>query len=229
MAQTTLEEFLQPISAALGHEAVPEQPSGAYNPSKGLARDEWAQLSRDELVQRFVAEGQLISLATTVVAPEELAGAVVAQAQAFGGSTVVYADDAQADACGLPAALQSVGLTATRWDASQGRQMVDIAAAADVGVCFPFAAIARTATVAIACDERCGRAVSLLPPSSIAVVPASRIVPQMVDVLERVEQEGVLPSSIVFSTGPSATSDIELVRVVGVHGPVDSAVIIVED
>ena len=234
MTEMTLEEFLGPISAALGHDAVPDKPAGAYDPSRGLAREEYAALSPDDLAARFEEEGRLISLETRRVAPEEAAAAVVAQVRELEGTSVVFADDPLADAYGLPTALEAAGLAATRWDAAQGRAAVDACATADVGVCFPFAGIARTATVAIRCDERCGRAVSLLPTASVAVVPKSRLVPQMIDVLEQVEAEAAagtdtLPSSIVFSTGPSATSDIELVRVVGVHGPVSAAVIIVED
>ena len=230
MADLTLEEFLQPISQALSHDAVPDAPAGSYVADRGLARDEYAELSADELVARFVEEGQAIGLSTTVVEPDGLTEAIVAQVQAYGAGPVVYADDAKADACGLPEALAQASIAATRWDASRGQACVDACAAASTGIVFPFAAIARTATVALRCDERCGRAVSLLPPNSIAVVYRSELVAQMVDVLEALEVEGDgLPSSVVFSTGPSATSDIELVRVVGVHGPVRSSVVLVND
>ena len=232
MSETTLEEFLKPISAALGRDEVPDAPVGVHDPSRGLARENYAELDADALVARFVEEGQAIGLSARVVQPADLAGAVVEQIRDFGGSSVVYADDPQADSFGLPEAFAQAGFAATRWDAGAGRAAVDACAAADAGVFFPFAGIARTGTVAIRCDERCGRAVSLLPPSSVAVLRRSVIVPQMIDVLEQVEADAdadALPSSIVFSTGPSATSDIELVRVVGVHGPVESAVIIVED
>ena len=229
MTEMSLEEFLKPLSEALGHDAVPDQPVGTYDPSRGLGREEYAKLTPEQLADLFVREGEAVGLACTQAAPDAVAAAIVAQAKAYGVQSAVYANDPRADACGLPEALAQAGIEAVRWDASAGRAAVDACAQADAGIYFPFAGIARTGTVAIRCDERCGRAVSLLPPSSIAVIYRSEIVPQMIDVLERVEKEGTLPSSLVFSTGPSATSDIELVRVVGVHGPVESAVIIVDD
>jgi L-lactate dehydrogenase complex protein LldG len=74
----------------------------------------------------------------------------------------------------------------------------------------------------------CGRSVSLLPLTHIAVVDAADIVGTMADYLRTVDKDA-LPSQICFISGPSATADIELVRVEGVHGPMYVHYVILEN
>ncbi len=68
-------------------------------------------------------------------------------------------------------------------------------------------------------SPQCGSAVSLLPLVHIAVVDASTIVPTMLEAMQELDAVEKLPSQVCFISGPSATADIELVRVEGVHGP----------
>ena len=229
----TLDEFLAPISAALGREVPLDVPAGVHDTSRGLERETWSRLTRSELADIFEREGAAVGLEVARCSADGVADAVCKLAGGWDVQSAVFGDDPLADEYGIPAALAAAGVDAQRFDASAGRAAVDMAAAADLGVAFPFAGIARTATVALRTDGGSGRSVALLPPDSVAVLPVKRLVPQMIDVLEALEEEGAgggaFPSSVVFATGPSATSDIELVRVVGVHGPVASAVVLVEE
>lgn len=104
-----------------------------------------------------------------------------------------------------------------------GRPAVELAdaAAAVTGVAV---AVAETGTLFLDGSPTSGRrALSLLPDCLVCVVPAAQVVGGLPTALTRVDP--VRPLTMI--SGPSATSDIELERVEGVHGPRTLIVVLV--
>jgi L-lactate dehydrogenase complex protein LldG len=81
-------------------------------------------------------------------------------------------------------------------------------------------AIAETGTIVLDGGERSGRrALTLVPDWHVCVVEEATIVPGVPDAVAALAEAAAEGRPLTFVSGPSATSDIELDRVEGVHGP----------
>ena len=93
-------------------------------------------------------------------------------------------------------------------------------AAADGALTLCALAIAQTGTIIL--DHGSGqgrRALSLLPDYHLCIVDAAQIVALIPKAVARTAEAVRAGRPLTFISGPSATSDIELNRVEGVHGP----------
>jgi L-lactate dehydrogenase complex protein LldG len=91
--------------------------------------------------------------------------------------------------------------------------------------------VARTGAIVMSSDQESGRTVSAYAPVHICVAYVSQLVYDSRDALKVIKEKygNKLPSSITFAAGPSRTADIEKTLVVGVHGPKEVYVFLVDE
>jgi L-lactate dehydrogenase complex protein LldG len=96
----------------------------------------------------------------------------------------------------------------------------------DVGITGAQWAIADTGTLVLNSEKERNRLTSLIPEVHICLLPAQNIRETMPEILKILHSD--LSHIVTFITGPSRTSDIELTLAIGVHGPRDLYVIIID-
>jgi len=90
-----------------------------------------------------------------------------------------------------------------------------------------FAAVADSGTIVLHHSPSEGRRIiSLLPDWHLCILNTSQIVETLPEYFKRCEQP---PKIATYISGPSATADIEMTRIKGVHGPRSLNVILVHD
>jgi len=89
--------------------------------------------------------------------------------------------------------------------------------------------VARTGSIVLSTATAGGRRLSVLPPFHIAIATTEQLVVSLDDALKAYHERGESKRSsyATIITGPSRTSDIEKILVLGAHGPKRLAVIVV--
>lgn len=104
-----------------------------------------------------------------------------------------------------------------------------VAAQAELGITGADWGIALSGTIVTKTSSDRGRAVSLLPPRHLSFIEASKLRDNLYEVLEEISALGTPSSAIEMISGPSRTSDIEMDLSIGVHGPIEVYVIVIDD
>ena len=111
-------------------------------------------------------------------------------------------------------ALQKAGIDACGWSQMTADEAYDI----EAGVTEADYAVAETGTLVIRHRPEHGRLLSLVPFVHVAIIEPRIIVPDLLDLFERLAGDGT-GSGVTLISGPSKTADIEMNTVTGVHGP----------
>lgn len=90
--------------------------------------------------------------------------------------------------------------------------------------------VARTGSIVMSAAQQGGRTTSVYAPIHICIAYTHQLVYDIKDALVAAKEKfgNNLPSLITFATGPSRTADIEKTLVVGVHGPKEVYLFLVE-
>lgn len=112
----------------------------------------------------------------------------------------------------------------------KGLLIADDLPEANVSITGCEALVARTGSILMSSAQDSGRTVSIYAPVHICIAYSSQMVYDIRDGLEMLsgKYKDKLPSFITLATGPSRTADIEKTLVVGVHGPKDVYVFLVD-
>lgn len=242
------DSFLNNIAQKLGRERITqavERPKLRHNCHKEVM----AELSTDELKEVLISYTQttLASQAITTT-KNELSKTLINVCNQYCSSQGTSSEQSKAEikpevmlsaAARLQSLVSEQSLTSEQydintWDASIGYQRnIELAERAKVGIVFAEQALAESGTMVLYSDPRQGRSVSLLPEASVFVVPKSCLVARLTQATAVLHQKAKagerIPSCVNFISGPSSTADIELIKVVGVHGPVFATYIIIDD
>jgi L-lactate dehydrogenase complex protein LldG len=160
------------------------------------------------LVDQFVERVEDYHATVVRCAPADLRHEVILALS--GAAPVVVPDGLDLD---IPAGVSGDALSHAELDA------------ADAVVTLATVAIASTGTIVLTHGPGQGRrALTLVPDLHVCVVHVDQVVADVPDTIARLEPS--LPQTWI--SGPSATSDIELSRVEGVHGPRTLHVVLVE-
>ncbi len=90
--------------------------------------------------------------------------------------------------------------------------------------------VARTGSIVLSSAQVSGRTASVYAPIHICIAFTSQVVVDLKEAVQLAREKygNNLPSLITFATGPSRTADIEKTLVVGVHGPKEVYVFLIE-
>jgi L-lactate dehydrogenase complex protein LldG len=210
------EEILTRIRAATGAQAAPAEVDAAYAALPRPYRRAHHDPSETDIVALFAERAADYRAVVNRVRTDELPAAVAAAVAAI--PSVLLPDGLPAEwLAGLPADTRLV-----RDDPPLSPAGLDRVGGVITGCAV---AIAETGTVIL--DHGAGqgrRALTLVPDFHLVVVRADQVAADIADALARLDPGR--PHTLI--SGPSATSDIELIRVEGVHGPRNLHVLIAE-
>lgn len=175
---------------------------------------------------RFIEELQALGgHGKKVEALSEARDYILSLAKGRNAKLVVRWDVEELEELGLDEPLEEAGTKVVAWrDLDKSRE---VAASADIGLTTAEWAVAETGSLMLMGGPGKGRSVTLLPPVHVAVVPVGRVLSTVPEAIGKYSN-GNVPANLCFHTGPSRSGDIEMTLSIGVHGPGEVHVVLVD-
>ncbi len=230
------EEFLAHVRRSLGNtekaggEVANARLSETLSVLESQAAEARQRLSRERraLIAELSATAQLRGWTLRRAAnSEEVLGYLTEIARQHGVTQICRTDQAVFADLAVDSGLQNQGIESIviRQDtAAPSHYLREQIIASGIGLTGADYAVAETGSVVVLPRKGLSRLVSVVPPVHLALVRPEDVVASLDDVflfrrLEYHRNGGDMGSYLNFITGPSRTADIEMKLVVGVHGP----------
>jgi L-lactate dehydrogenase complex protein LldG len=228
-AASSREQILKRVRAA-----TPDAAGSADEALRG-----WSALPRDYVRQGSLSAQSRLELMmerlreydaeTAECAPDALPATIAAQLARSGRRTLVAPE-------GLP---QEWLVPGFEWRIDRGMKNggpeitgleIAVIEAAEGVVTACFCGVADSGTIVLHHGQAEGRrALTLLPDFHLCILRASQVVEALPEYFSRCRELSSTPALVTWISGPSATADIEMTRIKGVHGPRFLNVILVRD
>lgn len=227
---TARERILQRIQTALDDGTPVSEPRPIPEVNRAVVRNyrQRDEAPREDILARFVERVTEYKAHVQRITASQVTAAIAAALQSRGVERLVVPADLPAE--WLPSSItilrdsdghsgeHSGELTHETLDSSQG-----VLTGCAIG-------IAQTGTIVLDHGPLQGRrAISLVPDYHLCIVRAAQVVGLVPEAIKQLEPAVRAGRPLTFISGPSATSDIELNRVEGVHGPRTLEVLVVGD
>ena len=212
-----------PDAAGASSRSGPGSEMDALRSWPGLPRDyvRRGSLSAQPRLELMMERLREYDAETTECSPEGLPAAIAAQLTRCGRRTLVAPE-------GLPQDWVAPGF---KWKIDRGPETGELEMGeierADGVLTACFCGVAESGTIILHHTAAEGRRVlSLLPDWHLCILRASQVVESLPEYFDRCSEP---PRLVTWISGPSATADIEMTRIKGVHGPRFLNVILVRD
>ncbi|CUU51769.1 hypothetical protein AP460_00638 [Actinobacillus pleuropneumoniae] len=225
------ENFLNKLAQRMGRERklVPDQMEAPVNnhPTTRLTH-----LSQQELCNEFMNFAKVLLVDVIETKEADVAQAVLEVCEKYGGGNIVLNNDTRLETLGITDAVKAK-FDSYIWDFTNREENISRSEQANIGIVYGEYGLAESGGIVLFASKDNGRSTSLLPTTSIVIVRKSTVLPrvaQLAQILHEKAQAGErMPSCVNIISGPSATADIELIKVVGVHGPVSKIYVVIDD
>jgi L-lactate dehydrogenase complex protein LldG len=208
---TPRQTVLSRVRKALGRDTALRDKPIPPTIEEPVARLVYSDIGLPELFQKRANE---ISMLVEQVRIDELLPRIVSFLREHKCNKVMLSSTRILTNLGAVHFLCDNGFAARTWRQINADEAYDM----DAGVTEVDFAVAETGSLAIRHRPEHGRLLSLVPFVHIAIVQPKDLLPDLIDLFERLAQEGT-GSGVTIISGPSKTSDIEMTLVQGVHGP----------
>lgn len=225
------ENFLNKLAERMGRprQLVPEPMPAPLN---DYATTRLTDLDPQALCQTFIESAKAMMVDVIETNEAEAKSAVLSACEKYGGGPIILTGDERLAQLGITQDVQA-NYDADIWLSQNGEENLKHAEQANIGINYAEYGLAESGGVVLFSGKDKGRSVSLLPEKSIVVVRKSLVLPRVAQLAKILHDKAVLgermPSCVNIISGPSSTADIELVKVVGVHGPTTKVYVVIDD